>query len=80
MVYKSKIDFFFLNQVLTTSKMPVEGLIFSDFADHILFSCFGIVISVYSLYIEKRKEKDKDYRAACDFNEHMSCSRVLTSE
>lgn len=60
--------------------MPSEGLIYSDFADHILFSCFGIVISVYSLYIEIRKEKDKNYRAACDFNEHMSCSRVLTSK
>ena len=39
----------------------------------------GIGLSLYAFYVETRKNSDPSYRAACDINEGMSCSRVLTS-
>jgi len=39
----------------------------------------GISLSLYAFYVETRKISDPSYRAACDINEYMSCSRVLTS-
>jgi vitamin-K-epoxide reductase (warfarin-sensitive) len=39
----------------------------------------GISLSLYAFYVETRKISDPSYRAACDINEGMSCSRVLTS-
>ncbi|GFS12664.1 vitamin K epoxide reductase complex subunit 1-like [Elysia marginata] len=54
-------------------------LLWSNESDIVIFNFIGVIICVYSLYIEIKKEKDPGYRAACDFNEHMSCSRVLTS-
>lgn len=56
-----------------------KALLFSNDLDHALFCGFGILVSVYALYVEIRKHKDSRYRAACDFGENMSCSRVLTS-
>ncbi|KAK7087243.1 vitamin K epoxide reductase complex subunit 1-like protein 1 [Littorina saxatilis] len=55
-------------------------ILFSNMTDRILLSMLGVLISVYSLYIEIRKEHDSSYRAACDFSENMSCSKVLTSK
>ena len=40
----------------------------------------GIGISAYALYVEWKKHADKNYVAFCDFNENMSCSKVLTSK
>lgn len=40
----------------------------------------GISLSLYAFYVETRKTSDPTYRAACDINEGMSCSRVLTSK
>ena len=56
-----------------------KGLLFSNDLDHALFCGFGILVSVYALYVETRKHKDSRYKAACDLGENMSCSRVLTS-
>lgn len=39
----------------------------------------GISLALYAFYVETRKTSDPTYRAACDINEGMSCSRVLTS-
>lgn len=39
----------------------------------------GISLSLYAYYVETRKTNDSSYRAACDINERMSCTRVLTS-
>ena len=39
----------------------------------------GISLTLYAFYVETRKSNDPTYRAACDINENMSCSRVLTS-
>ena len=59
--------------------MKAAELLFSNFSDHAIFSGMGILVSVYALYIEVMKAKDKNYKAACDLGENMSCSRVLTS-
>lgn len=56
-----------------------KALLFSNDVDHALFCGFGILVSVYALYVETRKHKDSGYKAACDLGENMSCSRVLTS-
>ncbi|XP_074653539.1 vitamin K epoxide reductase complex subunit 1-like [Tubulanus polymorphus] len=60
--------------------VKVGELFMSNETDHMMLNCLGIFISVYSLYIELKAFKDKNYRAFCDFNEHMSCTRVLTSK
>ncbi|KAL8589472.1 hypothetical protein ACOMHN_061683 [Nucella lapillus] len=60
--------------------VPLPYLLISNMADRILLALAGVLMSVYSLHVEEEKEKNPNYRAACDFNEHMSCSRVLTSK
>ena len=60
-------------------KMVQDALLFSESSDHMLFCGLGILVSVYALYVETRKHRDKTYKAVCDLGENMSCSRVLTS-
>lgn len=44
-------------------------------------STVGILIALYSIYVKWRYTKDPTgYRALCDFNENMSCTRVLASK
>lgn len=46
-----------------------------------LYSLFGLVVSVYSYYVKVRYLKDPlKYKAVCDINDHMSCSRVISSK
>lgn len=40
----------------------------------------GLSVSFYALYVEIRKHRNPKFIAACDINEYMKCSRVLTSE
>lgn len=40
----------------------------------------GIALSVYALHVEISKEHNKEYKALCDINEHMSCSKVFSSK
>ena len=80
--YEKELFLFFflkLNRFQRSPTMIHKALLFSNDLDHALFCGFGILISVYSLYVEIRKHKDSRYRAACDFGENMSCSRVLIS-
>lgn len=57
-----------------------DYLFLSNTADRIWLCVIGILVSIYALYVEVRKEHDPTYRAACDLGEHVSCSRVLTSK
>lgn len=43
-------------------------------------SIIGLLISIYSKYIEKEKQNNKNYRALCDVSNSISCSAVLTSK
>jgi uncharacterized membrane protein len=46
-----------------------------------LYSLIGIIIAAYSYYVKIQiKKRPKTYKALCDINDSMSCSRVLTSE
>lgn len=47
---------------------------------NMLICMVGILLSVYALYVELKKEKDPKYTATCDISEHMSCSKVFTSK
>jgi hypothetical protein len=40
----------------------------------------GICLCLYALKIEIYRERDSSYRALCDFNEWISCSKVFTSK
>lgn len=40
---------------------------------------FGLVLSVYALYVELSRERNPEYRAMCDLGESVSCSKVFTS-
>lgn len=40
----------------------------------------GILLSVYSLFVEIQAHADKNYKALCDINEQISCTRVFLSE
>lgn len=45
-----------------------------------VFSSIGLLIAIYSYYVKKRFLKDpKNYKAMCDLNDSISCSKVLTS-
>ena len=58
----------------------VAYVFISNVADRMLLCIVGVLLSCYSLHVEVQHEKNSSYVAACDFNEHMSCSRVLTSK
>ncbi|GFO41220.1 vitamin K epoxide reductase complex subunit 1-like [Plakobranchus ocellatus] len=60
--------------------IPLPYFFWSNWADVAILNIIGVIVCLYSLHIELRKEKDPSFKAACDFNEHMSCSRVLTSK
>ncbi|CAH1802308.1 unnamed protein product [Owenia fusiformis] len=39
----------------------------------------GIILSIYAYYVEFNKERDPMFRAMCDYNGYVSCSKVFTS-
>ncbi|XP_066485335.1 vitamin K epoxide reductase complex subunit 1 [Tiliqua scincoides] len=45
----------------------------------LLLCALGLALSVYAFHVETSKERDASYRAACDINSAVSCSRVFTS-
>ncbi|KAK7455721.1 hypothetical protein BaRGS_00039461 [Batillaria attramentaria] len=59
---------------------PLAYVLFSNMVDRILLCMMGLLVSCYSLHVEVQKEHNPSYRAACDFSESMSCSKVLTSK
>lgn len=40
----------------------------------------GVTLSYYAVHISQMKSADKDYVAACDLDESISCSTVFTSK
>jgi len=45
-----------------------------------VLASFGIALCIYTYVVENRKEEDSSYEAMCDINEHISCTKVFTSE
>lgn len=44
-----------------------------------IIATIGLILSIYALYVE-RKSKDKNYKALCDINKGMSCSKTFSSK
>ena len=40
----------------------------------------GFLLSIYAYYVEKKSEKNKEYKAICDLSENMSCNKAFTSK
>ena len=45
-----------------------------------ILSVIGFVLSVYAFIVEKKKEKDSKYKALCDINDKISCTKVFSSK
>ncbi len=45
-----------------------------------LFCIGGVAISYYAIHIEHMKSEDVSYKAACDLDEKIACSKVVTSK
>ncbi|NCN98661.1 hypothetical protein COU62_01685 [Candidatus Pacearchaeota archaeon CG10_big_fil_rev_8_21_14_0_10_35_219] len=45
----------------------------------IIVAVIGLLLSLYTLYVEGRLKKDKNYKAVCDIG-NASCTRVFSSE
>ncbi len=39
----------------------------------------GLVLSIYSVYVEKKYENNKSYKAVCDVNDKFSCTKAFSS-
>jgi vitamin-K-epoxide reductase (warfarin-sensitive) len=45
-----------------------------------ILAMLGMILSVYSLYVEKRLERQKDYAPVCDISKKISCSAAFSSK
>ncbi len=45
-----------------------------------ILAFLGLLLSVYSLYVEKKLEAQKSYSPVCDISKEVSCSAAFTSE
>jgi len=45
-----------------------------------ILSIIGILLSVYAFYVEKKTLKSKEYKAVCDINDAISCSKAFSSK
>src|SRR3989344_5023812 len=43
-----------------------------------IVSTIGFLLSLYAFYLEKKSEKG-DYKALCDINDRMSCTKAFKS-
>ena len=45
-----------------------------------IIAVLGFLLSWYALHIEKKSEKDANYKPVCDITEKANCSTVISSE
>ncbi len=45
-----------------------------------LLAVLGLLLSIYSLYVEKKLEAQKSYSPVCDISKEVSCSAAFTSK
>ena len=46
----------------------------------IILSFIGIILSIYAYSVERKSKKQENYKAICDINERMSCSKAFSSK
>ena len=45
----------------------------------LVLSLLGAVASVYAFYLERKVSKNSKYKAVCDINDKMSCTKAFSS-
>jgi len=45
----------------------------------LIIAIIGIILSIYALYVEYKKSKNKNYQAACDISDNSSCTKAFLS-
>ena len=46
----------------------------------LIIAFIGLAISIYGIIVERKLQQDAQYKAACDINDQISCSRPMLSE
>lgn len=46
----------------------------------VMLGIIGLVLSIYTIHVEIQAHADKSYKAMCDINEHVSCTKVFMSK
>ena len=45
-----------------------------------IISIFGLLLSVYAFFVEKKIEKSKSYKPLCDISKKISCTKAFGSK
>ncbi len=45
-----------------------------------ILSGIGVALSLYALYVKHKLQQDKGFKALCDINEKVSCTKAMGSE
>lgn len=40
----------------------------------------GLLASIYAVYVDNKANKEKEYKAVCDINDHISCTKAFSSQ
>ncbi len=46
----------------------------------LLLSILGIILSIYATFIKLNLKKDRNYKAICDLNKNISCTKALSNK
>ena len=46
----------------------------------LIIALIGLAISLYGISVERKLQQDAQYKAACDINDSISCSKPMLSE
>ena len=46
----------------------------------LILAMIGFLLSVYAVYVEKKLEKNKNYKAVCDVSSKVSCTKAFSSK
>lgn len=46
----------------------------------LIIAICGFLVSFYDLYLKRKIDQNKDYKAVCDLNDRFSCTKVIVSE
>ena len=46
----------------------------------LIVAIIGIVISIYAMFVDFKFDKNEEYKAVCDINDRVSCSKAFQSK